>query len=202
MRNIVGFVLVALFSLHTLANDIPLKIDNICNRHYESPWKNQEEFGYRKWFNPIEIIKDTHFELPLKGKVITILPKSFIRIDLDEPVDIDSIALLCSANFVYGKPFEFNIKVQSADTEEWTTLSAHAHEWFPWHNTKALNSDYVAKIFTIYGDGRITKGLVCYEKVDYTGPILSIRIENHKGTSLQHLMIAAITLIRGKSLPV
>lgn len=175
--------------------ELYLDITTACNRTYQSPWKNQEEFGYREWFkNPIIIFKETTFQIPDKGKVIVLEPRQAIQIDLPYPVEVEEVSFLCSSNFTYREPLIFMVELLESDTVINNFAQLKAPEWFPWVKPNLLRAENVVKQFRIYGDGRNTLGLIAYETLKLNGLAKSIKIMNNQALDQQHLLIAAITL--------
>lgn len=195
--GIVGWMYLGIVAAAVPARDMPLRFLELCNRTCRFPWVNQEDYGYREWFQSSSFqFKETAFYLHEKGRVLSLRPNTYVTIHLPVAVEIEGVSILCSSNFVYEKPLKYYVELSEANETEITKtlLTFNAPEWFPWKNPGDLNKDYVAKKFRIYGDDRSAIGLVGFERQKCRDRLDCIKIINGEALSNQHLMIAAITL--------
>lgn len=177
----------------------PVEIDNLANRTFQSPWPNQPEFGYREWLRG----KQTLFDIPFvfdDQKVISLAPDESITIEFDPPIQANAVSFITSANFVYNNKLAYRVDISSdralpndgqflLSTPEWVRGLGEESNSF---------GDY-----DIFVDGHAARGQLTHNQQVFSNtavPVNGIHIQNTNGTSMQHLTIAAITLVNNPSL--
>ncbi|MBI1388893.1 MAG: hypothetical protein GC154_10645 [bacterium] len=162
----------------------------LVNRTWKSPWVNQDEFGYRTWFEDADYtVGEFTFHLDAKGGVLSLAPGESAVVSVTPGVKANGIALLCSANFLYSNSLPVEIDIQTAPNES-ITKHAVVDEWFS--RTKTGQPGEVK--FDVFVDGYKSDGYVSAAVVPYEGEVIAIRIRNDRANWRQYVMIAGIAL--------
>lgn len=172
----------------------PVDISALCNRTYQSPWANQPPYGYREWFgeNPF-IHENIPFLLDPGGGVISLRPQQSVTMTFDAPLRAKGIAMLCAANFLYEDTLTFYAVLDTESGQQ--TIALTAHEWYEPLDPIEGPRPHTAALFEAYVDNQTTAGQVGITRANFAAGVRGFRIVNPSQSNMQHLMIAAVTLL-------
>lgn len=173
----------------------PVVLDEVTNHTFYSPWANQEAFGYREWPTAKKRFADVPFVFE-DEEVISLAPGESINITFEEPVAATGLAVVHSANFVYGGQLAYTVSVSGDATgSSGGTYTLHAPEWLI---GAGESGHHTFGNYDIFVDGHDAKGQFGFNKITFGARPVNIKeitISNQNGNMNQHLMIAAMTLI-------